>query len=295
MGPCGHTKLMNYIIGMCKKHRNWISVLADLGYDPQIIEQQIRMQSGETVKPDIIAASNKMLHSLVFECKGGTTLNSEQLERYAALTQDDLRRWITVFDPENLQFDICVTDLEENHPIVAKENQEFPMITFAPEEVFKTRSFKVKGLNDALSEPVSLKGKQPPLSYYPFCEEDENTYIAPFILRGLVSVAVKKAKGGPSASEENLVSRDDLVKSIFNPVFDALSRDHQTRLKEKIREVVRGIMAKDDMKEALGIIEQQAGIKISRQLDRFTIEAEKFVKFLETQRPLVEFIDKKEA
>lgn len=128
MEPCNHTKLMNYVIGMCKKQRNWINVLADLGYEPQLIEQQIRTSSDETVKPDLIAASNKLLHSLVFECKGGTTLEPEQLKRYSTLTRDDLRRWITVFAREELQFDVCLSDLEENHPFIAKMNQEFPMI-----------------------------------------------------------------------------------------------------------------------------------------------------------------------
>ena len=85
---------MNSVIGMCKKNLNWISVLSDpeLNYEVQIIEQSISTSSGEVVKPDIVAASNRQLHSLVFELKGGKILKVDQLERYASLTASDLFR-----------------------------------------------------------------------------------------------------------------------------------------------------------------------------------------------------------
>jgi len=283
---------MNYIIGMCKKHKDWISILADLGYEPQVIEQQIRTASDEIVKPDIITASNKLLHAIVFECKGGTTLDLHQLNRYSALTSDDLRRWVTVFAPKDLGFDLCISDLAENHALIAQMNKDFPMITFSVDKVFKTGRFKEGKLNDTFREPISLKGRIPPLLYYPFCEEDEDTYIALFVMRGLISIAVKNAKGGPSAFDDNVIALETLIQWIFNPVFEALSKDHQRRLREKIKENIHGIMAREDMKEALEIIERQAAVKIARPLEKFTKEAGKYIAFLETQRPLSEFMSK---
>lgn len=281
---------MNYIIGMCKKHKDWVSVLADLGYELQLIEQQIRTSSEDTVKPDIVVASNRLLHSVVFECKGGITLDVEQLKRYSSLSSDNLRRWITVFTPESIQFDVCIGDLEENHHFIARMNREFPMITFANDKIFKTGEFKLNQLNAAFKEPISLKGKIAPLSYYSFCEEDKDDYIALFVLRGLVSVAIKNAKGGPSAFEESIITRDDLVKLIFNPVFDALSREHQARLKAKIKDVIRLVMTREEMKGALEAIEEAKGYKISRPLEKFLKEAYQFISFLQTQRPLTEFV-----
>lgn len=52
-------------------------------------------------------------------------------------------------------------------------------------------------------------------------------------------------------------------------------------------------MGREEMKEALGIIDQQSAYKIARPLERFTKEAYKFIEFLETQRPLIEFINQK--
>jgi hypothetical protein len=284
---------MNYIIGMCKRHKDWISTLADHGYEPELIEQQIRTSSDELVKPDILATSNKLIHSLVFECKGGVTVDADQLRRYSTLTEDNVLRWTRPFTHQNFHFDVCLADVEENHPVVVAVGNRFPIITFGAKTLFKTNDFKEKRLDEAFKVPIGLDGKTPPLSYYPFCEDDENAYLSLFVLRGLVSMAVKNAKGGPSTSEENIITRDDLLKSIFNPVFDALSKSHKDRLKEKIKEVVHWIMAKEGMKEALGLIETQAGIKIGRPLEKFTKEAYKFIETVETQRPLIEFMNQK--
>jgi len=60
-----------------------------------------------------------------------------------------------------------------------------------------------------------------------------------------------------------------------------------------VKEVIRWIMGREEMKEALGIIDQQSAYKIARPLERFTKEAYKFIEFLETQRPLIEFINQK--
>lgn len=109
---------MNYIIGMCKKSKLWVTTLADLGYNAEIIEQRITTSSGQVVKPDVITVSNRLLHSLVFECKGGRIFDVNQLERYSSLAVENLLRWITVFDRSNLQFDICITDLEANHGFI---------------------------------------------------------------------------------------------------------------------------------------------------------------------------------
>lgn len=291
MQPCNHTKLMNYIIGMCKRQKDWISTLADLGYEPELIEQQIRTSSDDVVRPDILATSNKLIHSLVFECKGGTTVDVDQLRRYSTLTPEDVSRWATLFTRDNFHFDTCLADVEENHPIVAAKGNQFPILTFSDEKLFKTNQFKENKLNETFNTPIALEGKTPPLSYYPFSEDDEDEYLSLFVLRGLVSIAIKNAKGGPSTSDENIIARDDLLKSIFNPVFDALSTHHKDGLKKRIKDVVRGIMAKEGMKEALGLIETQAGIKIGRPLEKFTREAYNYMKTLETQRPLIEFID----
>ena len=288
--PSNHTKLMNYVIGMCKKDAHWVTILSDLGYEAQIIEQRINTSTGQVVKPDIIAVSNKLIHSMVFECKGGTMIDVNQLKRYSTLTVDNLLRWIDVFDRNNLKFDVCIGDLKENHTSIVMINDLFPMLTFDSQQLFKTRDFTRQKLNDAFREPISLKDKVPPLSYYPFSEEDDDAYIALHVIRALMDIALKNIKGNPTVSEEKLISCDDIVAQRFNHVWNALSQEHKENLKRKIREIIRRLMAREELKEALAIIQQKQGYKINQNLKQFKKEAEEFIEELQSQKPLADFI-----
>lgn len=274
---------------MCKKGKGWVTLLADLGYDAQIIEQKINTSTGQTVKPDIIAVSNRYLHSLVFECKGGKIIDLKQLDRYSTVTADDILRWITVYDRNNLRFDICVSDFEESHNIIKSINQLFPMLTFGSEELFKTGKFKNLKLNDKLRTPINLKDKKPPLFYYPFSAEDKDMYIAFHVVQALLSIAVKSYKGGLDVFDSAIITFDDVIAQNFNYVWGALSDEHKGRLKAKIREVLKRILAKEGIKEALAIIQQKEGYKIRRNLEQFKKGAENFLEELQSQRPLSDF------
>jgi hypothetical protein len=285
---------MNYIIGMCKKHRDWITVLHDLGYSPFLIEQKFSTNTGEAVTPDIVVTSTQLIHSLVFECKGGITVDQDQLDRYAALDKTALFRWVEHANPlftlQNFHFDVCLSDLEENHVLIAPMVKHLPILTFGNLRVTKSGRFQDNTLNTAFREPIDLDGKIPPISYYPFGEKDKDAYIATYIIRGLLAIALKKAKGGPTVFDQSLMTRDEILKLVFNPVIDALSTDHRGRLKEKIKEVIRWVMANEEMKNAFGSIEQQAGYKINRPLEKLINAANKFIANLETQKSLIPFI-----
>jgi len=284
---------MNYVIGMCKKNKQWITALADLGYNAQIIEQRITTSSGDVVKPDIVTVSNRFLHSIVFECKGGRTIDANQLRRYSTLTSDNLLRWITVFDRSDLQFDVCITDVEENHRYIKRINQLFPMFTFGSKEFFKTEEFGLAKLNNIFKEPISLKDKIPPLFYYPFCQDDNDSYIAIHVIRALLSIAIKNIKGGPDVFEENVISCEEIIAHKFNHVWRALSKSHRKTLKNKIREVIRRILAREGMKETLGIIQQKQGYKIAKDLDRFQKQAEHLIEEFQSQLPISDFLGQK--
>jgi hypothetical protein len=292
--PSNHTRLMNYIIGMCKKHRDWITVLADLGYDPHLIEKNIRTSAGERIKPDIIVTSTQLIHSLVFDVKGGITVDKDQLDRYTTLDKADLYRWVETANPmftiQNFQFDLCIGDLEQNHPPIAAAVKNVPIITFGSQKIEKTGQFQKAELNKQFREPLSLVGKIPPLFYYPFSENDQPAYIAPFVIRGLLSIALKRHRGGPSVFDKSVITNEQILKAVFNPIFDALASEHQGRLKDIISDVFEWIMSDDGMKEAFGSIERQGGYKLRRPLDRLISASNKFIANLETQGKLDSFL-----
>lgn len=290
MQPSNHTKLMNYVIGMCKKNKQWVTTFSDPGYDAEIIEQRITTSTGDSVKPDLVSVSNRLIHSLIFEVKGGTTINQDQLKRYSSLTSENVLRWVSVFDRAHHEFDVCVCDLAENHQYTRMINQNFPMLTFSPSEIVKERDFKRTRLNEALNKPISLIDKTPPLSYYPFSEADDDSYIALYVVRALLSIAMKNIKGGPSVFAESVISCDEVIAQQFHHVWKALSQEHKTKLKAVIREVLKRMMAKQDLKEILGLVEQKKGYKMQKTLDQFKKSAEDFIAELQSQVPLSDFV-----
>jgi hypothetical protein len=283
---------MNAIIGMCKRNVDWITVLSEkeLNYEVQIIEQTISTFSGEVVKPDLIAASNRQLHSLVFEVKGGRILKPDQLKRYESLTANDLLRWITVFDRAHLEFDVTLCDLAENHEsIKAVNNNKFPMLIFGSEFLTKEGTFKRAKLNDVFEKTISLKGKTQPLSYYPFSDEDSTPYIALHVLQALLSIIHKGIKEGKIISEETLFTFDDIIAERFNYMWNVLSIEHKKALKLKISDVTKRFLAKEEVRETLGLMQQKEGYKITKNLDQFKNLAEKYIEELQTQVPLSGF------
>jgi len=290
--PCEHTKLMNAIIGMCKKNVDWVTVLSekDLNYEIQIIEQSISTSSGEVVKPDLIAASNRQIHSLVFELKGGKTFNPDQFRRYQKLSASDLLRWITVFDRAHLEFDICICDLNKNHAsIKLVNNDKYPMLIFGSDVLVKEGKFKRAKLNEAFEKTISLKGKNCPLFYYPFSDEDSTPYIALHVIQALLSIIHRGIKQGEIISEEIFVAFDDVIAERFNYVWKILSIEHKKALRIKINDVTKRFLAKSEVKETLGIIQQKEGYRITKNLDQFKKLAEKYIEELQTQTPLSGF------
>jgi hypothetical protein len=290
MEPCGHTKLMNYVIGMCKKNKEWVSQLSDLGYELQIVEQTIHLSDGNYVKPDIVSSSNKLLHSLVFDVKGGKSLDGDQLIRYSKLLPEDLR-WVTwneVYDKLNLKLDVCICDLDENHKFIQMTKHNFPVLTFSSSQLSKEGQFRNNTLNEAFKQPIPLGGMMPPLSYYPFSEEDDAAYIATHVLRTLLSIALRKSKQGMDFSEDKLkqevIEFSEILAINFNPIWKALSIEHKKVLTSKIQEITARILEKPEIKESLGIIQQKKGYKVSKNLNQFQEQAIRLIEELKSEK-----------
>jgi hypothetical protein len=275
---------MNYIIGMCKDEKNWISDLKKHGYEVQIIEQKIHcVKDNSSVKPDLIVVSNSFSHAIVFELKGGKTIKKEQLDRYANLTPDDLR-YVTVYDRKRLQMDVSLCDFEENHADIKKVNNDiFPVLIFNEGvELKKENNFKFEELNKIFNAPISLKEKTPPTHYYPFSEDDDDTYIALHVIRAMISLLqrnVKKRKyDNLREFKDSLIKFDDNVAKNFIYIWDALSEAQKKILKNKIEVVTQGIFADTKLTGSLEILHSKEGHRTAGQLEQFTTLAMNFIK-----------------
>jgi hypothetical protein len=55
--------------------------LKDLGYKVEYLEPTFLNSEGKKVNPAILFTSNKLIHALITECKGGVSIEDEQLEK----------------------------------------------------------------------------------------------------------------------------------------------------------------------------------------------------------------------
>jgi hypothetical protein len=285
---------MNYVIGMCRDSEHWVKLLADWGYEVQIIEQKHHTSKDEVVKPDLIAASNSLLHALVFELKGGKSIDRDQIERYSNLLPSDLR-WVTVYDRANLRMDVCICDFEADHFAIKLVNNVFAMLTFRDELLTKEGAFKLDKLNDLFKEPISLKGMLPPYSYYPFSDEDTLAYIAAHVIRTIVSILQKNIKmskeSGMDELRSLLISPSDVMATKFIYIWKFLSDEHRRALKGKIDEVIRKMFSDKDIVESLGVIQSKEGVRVTRNFEQFERFANNFLEGLISEKDQTSILD----
>lgn len=277
---------MNYVIGLCTRGISWPSTLANLGYEVQIIEQTIGTTSGDRVKPDIIAVSNKYLHALVFDCKGGISIDIQQVSRYSGLDVADLARWVTVYSSGQLKFDVCFPIMKSNETFLLDPTEPYPLMTFSSVEIAIIRNFSISVLNSIF--PINLDYMIPPLNYYPFSDQDQDAVIVPRVLRMIVQVALTNARGGPSSLDQTFYTEE--VLSQIHPYWKALSTEHRNSLAVRIRKIVKHLLeSQPELRASLEELETKKGYKILSPLKALRQKAEEIANQMETQETITKY------
>lgn len=222
-----HTRLINRFIGLCKNTTKWPSILADSGYEIQLIEQNINLKTAEKIKPDVVAFSNRLNHTIVTDCKSGNNIDLDQDKKYSQLESDDLKFYVTTHDKNQLKHTVCYSDTEQNHNNL-KPYTKFPFITFNRQSIDGDGDFGATQLNRVLCTSISLVGMYEPTGYYPFSPEDENSVIAPHVLRGLVSYLVQKGQKERPAILAPSTASD--ILQIIHPLHDKIETRHKEHL-----------------------------------------------------------------
>ena len=230
-----HTRLVNRFIGLCKDTIKWPNILHQLGYSVELIEQTINLKNAAKVHPDIVAFSQKHLHAIVADCKSGKNIDTDQDSRYTKLESDDLKYFITTYDPKRLKHVVCYVDTDHNHDSL-KSFTKLSFVTFGDEVVQGERDFGYDELNKSLCRPISLNKMLEPTSYYPFSPDDDQSVIAPHILRGLISYLTHKGqKIRPQIKSPTTAVE---ILKIIHP-YDIMSSKHKDQLIKTIEDVLQ--------------------------------------------------------
>lgn len=242
MIPSEHTRLINKFIGLCNNTRSWPNPLGELGYEVQLIEQEISIKNAQKINPDVITVSRKLLHAIAADCKGGKNIDKDQLSRYQDLQTKDLEYWVTVHDRSQLNHVVSYVDTDDQYDNHKDHIGTFPLITFHKDKIVANGDFGKKEVNDKFSNSISLSGALEPMSFYPFSPNDEDFIIVPYVLRALISILTKKGRevGSLIRSEPTY---DAILKEI-HPFVDSMSVRHRTRLREIIKESINIVLGK---------------------------------------------------
>ena len=237
--------MIDRIIGICDKIPQWPSILHDAGYHVQLIEHTISLRTAEKIKPDVIAVSNKHIHALVTDCKSGSNITPEQDKRYGQLTPDVLSNLVTVYDRSRLTHNFCYVDLETNHARLSFHT-DFPFITFGTEYLQGKGDFGNDTINKALNQKISLEGMREPTSYYPFAHDDDKRYIAPYVLREVVSYLKERIDHKISLHDQNIA---DEMLSRIHKYHKIMDREHRKHLVHVIWEMLCEFMQNSKFRE----------------------------------------------
>jgi len=178
--------------------------------------------------------------------------------------------------------------LEGTNPVI-KATTPHPLLILGDDAISKIRKFSIPDLDRAFEPSISVAGNYPPLSHYPFSDQDNDAIILPIILRKLVQLAFNKNRGGQSALEESTFNSQQVVEST-HPYWDALSSEHRNRLADRIRNIMKRLITDEPvLREYIETLEARDGYMIRGPLIQLQEIALKIIADRETQARLNSF------
>ncbi|MDG6905493.1 MAG: hypothetical protein JRN20_06905 [Nitrososphaerota archaeon] len=234
--------MINYVIGFCKNSETWIHPLEELGYEVRLIEQSIRLMESknDSVKPDVVAVSNKLLHSLVFDCKSGKNIETDQAARYKELTDADLLRWVgdKVYATKGFSHEICYVCIEDHRNSVTSNMTDFPVLSISKEKVSKTGSFAKQALESKFKADIPLDSRMvEPLSYYPFSSTEDRSVIIPYVMRAIITLLIDKKRRGAKIFDHSTYQNDEIMTTIHK-MWNVISQEEQKALHQITQEIL---------------------------------------------------------
>ncbi len=279
-----HTYLINCIIGLTKRVKDWPSTLRDLGFKLEWISPLLITADGQTVRPDLLLDSNRLLHALTIECKGGRNVDGDQLRRLLDLDVDSILPRVNVYNPRELHFETVYSCMGENASSVVEQISaisDVPVLSFHRDQLKKDHAFEKEELESALSDPIPLPGPAP-TSFYPFDEQDDNGIVALYILPEIIKQSIKRAGRDP---EE--LRADELLAGV-HPLWKAMDDRARSALEAKVASVLTEFSKRGQL-QSVRRVRRGKSWRIVLTLQALREECQKLVDELTKQRQIEEF------
>lgn len=164
--------MLNLWIGLCRGDKGLPTGLSDLGYREHLIEEEFYViEVDGRVRPEMIACSSELEHTLLLEWKSGANTEADQLERYAGVSDDDLRERAHVPVVATESHNVTVVgkkEHEERLRIGIEDEFEFPLIVADDDGLeMLLNEFEHDELTDLFNPLLAVKWDRVPMHYVP--------------------------------------------------------------------------------------------------------------------------------
>ena len=237
--PSWNLRMVNLVIGMAKGDSALPTVLHEEGYQLHYIEREFVNSQEQSVTPEVILTSERAENALLFEWKAGGNLDRDQLERYAAVTAQDLGQRALVPRPAERTHDVVVV-VGDKADICANLLNDwaipFPLIEQLGNQLrLVANRFTLQQLNEAFSPSLMVNWDHGPLSYVQVDPDTPSDVLVDKVGRFIISVIVKR---------EPRVRLGEVVEAVLPPIASTGPR-YVKCLRPKLEEVVERLVANE--------------------------------------------------
>ena len=214
---------------MCKGDPALPRHFRDLGYQEHAVELRFQNADNDTVVPELIIASGRVHHALLFEWKSGRNTEADQLRRYSRVTQPDLTQRAMLARENCTTHDITVVGLGEHRDRLAQgieaEGYPFPVLVVTEAGLEKIRNqFSEPSTDGLFQNTLDIDWSRAPMSYFPLDGDSEDWEYAEQVLP---HVLTRMAGGAPR------IIVAELSRQLV-PHLDIASPDFRGQIERKI-------------------------------------------------------------
>jgi hypothetical protein len=227
-------RMLNLWIGLCRGEAGLPLDIRHLGYKHKWIELQFKNAQGESVKPELIIASDRFGHAIMFEWKEGANTEQDQLRRYAGVTSQDLVQKAALSPSEASSHDTCVLGLAEHaHRLsmsISQSGYDFPLLVLEDDGIsLRLNEFVRQELTQVFNPKLSLDLSKVPTQIVPFDHNSEFWEIAEQVIPQIIEYM---CRGAPRFTLEQVAN--DCV-----PVWQVvMAPGYKRELKVKMKQVI---------------------------------------------------------
>ena len=235
---------VNAVLGFLKRDPDWPSLLYNLGYRLELIEQPITVPTEGTVEVDLICLNRTKNHCLLWECKSGRTVDAKQAKVYSAIKPEHVQRTgnITFPRPNSAVVEVIYCCLQPDAKAVtaaiANEGLKIPLISLGAKAELASGQIKDSQVYKSFLAGVPL----PPLELVPrFLTANTHTSKAELarpVFTTLVSLLRRQIAK---------ISARQVLEETFND-WSCMGTDLRRSLLDRIKEILTDL-SKNELKE----------------------------------------------